>query len=143
MDKHLKSDPFTKLSSRSFQIIKRGNLQASGPIIYSTGDLQISSNISRALRAIYCYLPSIKDKHLDSEKKGLLIGSMSRSLLGERAIVRNTDMDESMQSLAIELAGAAIEKYTIEKDAASHIKKEFDKRYGPTWHCVVGRNFGR
>jgi hypothetical protein len=22
------------------------------------------------------------------------------------------------------------------------IKKEFDKKYGPTWHCVVGRNFG-
>ena len=22
------------------------------------------------------------------------------------------------------------------------MKKEFDKKYGPTWHCVVGRNFG-
>ena len=22
------------------------------------------------------------------------------------------------------------------------IKKEFDKKYGPTWHCIVGRNFG-
>jgi dynein light chain LC8-type len=22
------------------------------------------------------------------------------------------------------------------------IKKEFDKKYGPTWHVVVGRNFG-
>ncbi|KAH9282384.1 Dynein light chain 1, cytoplasmic [Echinococcus granulosus] len=67
---------------------------------------------------------------------------MSRNVAGERAVVRNSDMDESMQSLAIELAGAALEKYTIEKDIASHIKKEFDRRYGPTWHCVVGRNFG-
>ena len=24
----------------------------------------------------------------------------------------------------------------------SDIKKEFDKKYGPTWHVVVGRNFG-
>ena len=22
------------------------------------------------------------------------------------------------------------------------LKKEFDKKYNPTWHCVVGRNFG-
>ncbi|ETO30827.1 hypothetical protein RFI_06293 [Reticulomyxa filosa] len=36
----------------------------------------------------------------------------------------------------------ALEKLTIEKDVASHIKKEFDKKHGPTWHCVVGRNFG-
>ena len=21
-------------------------------------------------------------------------------------------------------------------------KKEFDKKYNPTWHCIVGRNFG-
>lgn len=37
----------------------------------------------------------------------------------------------------------ALEKYNIEKDIAAFIKKEFDKKYNPTWHCVVGRNFGR
>ncbi|KAK7799914.1 hypothetical protein U0070_012005 [Myodes glareolus] len=37
---------------------------------------------------------------------------------------------------------AALEKYNIEKDIAAHIKKEFDKKYNPTWHCIVGRNFG-
>ena len=30
----------------------------------------------------------------------------------------------------------------MEKDVAEHIKKEFDKKYGSTWHCIVGRNFG-
>ena len=30
----------------------------------------------------------------------------------------------------------------MEKDIAAYIKKEMDKRFGPTWHCVVGRNFG-
>ena len=24
----------------------------------------------------------------------------------------------------------------------SYIKKEFDRKYNPTWHCIVGRNFG-
>ena len=30
----------------------------------------------------------------------------------------------------------------MEKDVAEHIKKEFDKKHGSTWHCIVGRNFG-
>lgn len=33
-------------------------------------------------------------------------------------------------------------QYNIEKDIAAFIKKEFDKKYSPTWHCIVGRNFG-
>lgn len=36
----------------------------------------------------------------------------------------------------------ALEKYNIEKDIAAFIKKEFDKKYNPTWHAIVGRNFG-
>jgi len=36
----------------------------------------------------------------------------------------------------------ALEKYNIEKEIAAHIKKSFDSKYGPTWHCIVGRNFG-
>ena len=39
-------------------------------------------------------------------------------------------------------ATQALEKYNIEKDIAAFIKKEFDKKYNPTWHAVVGRNFG-
>ena len=47
-----------------------------------------------------------------------------------------------MQQDAIDISTQAMEKYTIEKDIAAYIKKEFDKKYSPTWHCVVGRNFG-
>ena len=32
--------------------------------------------------------------------------------------------------------------YFKNKDIAAFIKKEFDKKYNPTWHCIVGRNFG-
>ena len=35
-----------------------------------------------------------------------------------------------------------MERFIVEKDIAEGIKKEFDKRHGPTWHCVVGRHFG-
>lgn len=47
-----------------------------------------------------------------------------------------------MQQQAIDVASEAMEKYTVEKDIAQHIKKEFDVRAGATWHCIVGRNFG-
>ena len=51
-------------------------------------------------------------------------------------------MSEEMQGEAIEIAQEAMQKYNIEKDIAQHIKKTFDDRKGPTWHCIVGRNFG-
>lgn len=34
----------------------------------------------------------------------------------------------------VDIATQALEKYNIEKDIAAYIKKEFDKKYSPTWH---------
>ena len=55
-----------------------------------------------------------------------------------RAVVKNADMSEEMQQEAVDVATTALSKYGIEKDVAAHIKKEFDKKYHPTWHCIVG-----
>nr|CAH8830124.1 unnamed protein product [Trichobilharzia regenti] len=43
-----------------------------------------------------------------------------------KAVIKNADMSEEMQT----------------DDIAAYIKKECDKKYSPTWHCIVGRNFG-
>lgn len=65
------------------------------------------------------------------------------SKMAERkAVIKNADMSEDMQQDAVDCASQALEKYNIEKDIAAFIKKEFDKKYNPTWHCIVGRNFG-
>ncbi|KAI9659962.1 MAG: Dynein light chain [Bathelium mastoideum] len=56
--------------------------------------------------------------------------------------IKSVDMSDEMQAEAIDLAQEAMNKFSIEKDIAQHIKKEFDSRKGPTWHCIVGRNFG-
>jgi dynein light chain LC8-type len=61
---------------------------------------------------------------------------------GPKAIIKNVDMNEEMQQEAVDITSAALEKYNIEKDIAAQIKKEFDRRHGPTWHVVVGKNFG-
>ncbi|VDM25598.1 unnamed protein product [Hydatigera taeniaeformis] len=59
-----------------------------------------------------------------------------------KAVVKNADMSESMQQRAVDCAKEAMDQYNIEKDIAAHVKKAFDREYGPTWHCIVGRNFG-
>ncbi|VDL88642.1 unnamed protein product [Schistocephalus solidus] len=59
-----------------------------------------------------------------------------------RAIVKNADMPEDMQQDAVEVATTAMNHNTIEKEIAAEIKKEFDRRFNPNWHCIVGRNFG-
>jgi dynein light chain LC8-type len=59
-----------------------------------------------------------------------------------KAVIKNTDMSEDMQQTSVDVATIALEKYNIEKDIAAYIKKEFDKKYLPSWHCIVGRNFG-
>ncbi|EEB06619.2 dynein light chain Dlc2 [Schizosaccharomyces japonicus yFS275] len=58
------------------------------------------------------------------------------------AVIKSVDMSEEMQQDAVRTALQAIEKFPVEKDIATFIKREFDKRYSPTWHCIVGRNFG-
>ncbi|KAK4296155.1 hypothetical protein Pmani_013631 [Petrolisthes manimaculis] len=67
---------------------------------------------------------------------------VARMSSDRKAVVKNADMSEEMQQDAVDCATQAIEKFNIEKDIAAYIKKEFDKKYNPTWHCIVGRNFG-
>ena len=60
----------------------------------------------------------------------------------KKAVIKNVDMSEELQEDAVNVSIQALEKYNIEKDIAAYIKKEFDKKHSPTWHCIVGRNFG-
>merc|ERR1711918_56942 len=50
----------------------------------------------------------------------------------------------NMRAFALKTAVAAFNKpdNNAEKDIAAQIKKEFDKEYPPTWHCIVGSSFG-
>ncbi|XP_058076907.1 uncharacterized protein LOC131225397 [Magnolia sinica] len=60
----------------------------------------------------------------------------------KKVTIKSADMKDDMQKDAIDCALSAVEKHGVEKDIAEYIKKEFDKKYGATWHCIVGRNFG-
>ncbi|MBA0856983.1 hypothetical protein Goshw_005840 [Gossypium schwendimanii] len=61
----------------------------------------------------------------------------------KKVIIKSADMKEEQQKEAVNIAISAFEKNNVEKDVAERIKKEFDKTHGPTWHCIIGRNFVR
>lgn len=55
-----------------------------------------------------------------------------------------TDMEENseMKNEAIRLAKESLGTNDVkEEEASKKIKKEFDKKFGPNWHCIVGKNF--
>lgn len=56
--------------------------------------------------------------------------------------IQAADMPQDMQRAAVESANQAVKLYSTEKHIAESIKQDFDQMYSPTWHCVVGRNWG-
>ncbi|KAJ3445604.1 dynein light chain [Anaeramoeba flamelloides] len=58
-----------------------------------------------------------------------------------KVVIKAADMPE-IQKEVIDLTLQAFNKFTVEKDIASHIKRTLDTRYGPTFHVIVGRSFG-
>ncbi|KAG5453934.1 Dynein light chain 1, cytoplasmic [Clonorchis sinensis] len=56
--------------------------------------------------------------------------------------IRKTEMAELMQKDVITATTEALQQYDTEKDICAYLKKVFDKKYGPTWHCVVGHHYG-
>ncbi|CAL1414400.1 unnamed protein product [Linum trigynum] len=65
-------------------------------------------------------------------------------MLEGKAIVKDTDMPESMQIKAMASASEALDTFDVLdcRSLAAHIKKEFDRAYGGGWQCVVGSSFG-
>lgn len=88
--------------------------------------------------------PNLQDPSQPSSRP--LLGGSHATTSGPNATpkitIKNIDMDPALEEMAIKLAGEALGKYTMEKDMAEFLKREFDRLFGTTWHCVVGKNFG-
>ncbi|XP_052651553.1 dynein light chain 1, cytoplasmic-like [Harpia harpyja] len=59
-----------------------------------------------------------------------------------KAVIKNADMSEEMQQGSVECAILAIGEYNVERETVALMKSEFEKKYSPTWYCIVGRKFG-
>ncbi len=55
-----------------------------------------------------------------------------------QVIVRVVDKSHQMKEFAIITAQKAIADHKVEKGIVFQMKKEFNKTWGPHWHCFVG-----
>ncbi|KAJ9562761.1 hypothetical protein OSB04_007921 [Centaurea solstitialis] len=65
-------------------------------------------------------------------------------MLEGKAVIGETDMLQTMQEDALELAAKALDFFDVTDatDIARVIKQEFDRMYGGGWQCIVGTDFG-
>uniref|UniRef100_A0A673J0J8 Dynein light chain n=1 Tax=Sinocyclocheilus rhinocerous TaxID=307959 RepID=A0A673J0J8_9TELE len=52
--------------------------------------------------------------------------------------IKIADMSDEMQREVLQCAFLAVNMYEDGLDIATYIKKEFDRRHQPNWHCIVG-----
>ncbi|XDB50970.1 hypothetical protein AB1E18_004524 [Capra hircus] len=90
--------------------------------------------------------------------QGLLPESPGGSIMGETEgkkdeadykrlqtfpLVRHSDMPEEMRVETMELCVTACEKFSNNNEsAAKMIKETMDKKFGSSWHVVIGEGFG-
>ncbi|KAK8527348.1 hypothetical protein V6N13_085185 [Hibiscus sabdariffa] len=65
-------------------------------------------------------------------------------MLEGKAVIGETDMLQTMQKVALDLAAKALDIFDVTEatEIARFIKKEFDGKYGSGWQCIVGTDFG-
>jgi dynein light chain 4 len=58
-------------------------------------------------------------------------------------LTQSADMSSDLQSEAIDLIVSAIDKQRGNYEgAAKQVKEQMDRKFGPSWHCVMGEGFG-
>merc|ERR1711976_544363 len=72
---------------------------------------------------------------------GNFVGVRKESIMSDIK-VKVGDMEDEMKEEAVHIALESIKKFSIERDIAEEIKKHFDTKYQPAWHCIVGKDFG-
>eukprot|EP00274_Cyanoptyche_gloeocystis_P002229 CAMPEP_0196663724 /NCGR_PEP_ID=MMETSP1086-20130531/53997_1 /TAXON_ID=77921 /ORGANISM="Cyanoptyche gloeocystis , Strain SAG4.97" /LENGTH=118 /DNA_ID=CAMNT_0041999651 /DNA_START=22 /DNA_END=378 /DNA_ORIENTATION=- len=58
-------------------------------------------------------------------------------------LIRHADMNAEVRAEAQETIVTAIEKYPHNYESVARMVKEtMDKKFGPSWHCIVGEGYG-
>ncbi|KAK9971122.1 hypothetical protein ABG768_027014 [Culter alburnus] len=52
--------------------------------------------------------------------------------------IRRSDMSNEMEREVLQVALLAVNMYEKNMDIAEYIKKEFDRKHGGTWQCIIG-----
>ena len=57
-------------------------------------------------------------------------------------IVKVKDMTDELEKDAKNILLKALELFKSNSEIANYLKKEFDRKYNPDWHCIIGNSFG-
>ena len=58
-------------------------------------------------------------------------------------LVKTADMSSELQSEAIDLIVSAIDKQRGNYEGSARaVKEQMDRKFGSSWHCVIGEGFG-
>ncbi len=63
-------------------------------------------------------------------------------MAGTEVVVKISAMHRDIEQDCVDCAAFALTKLNEQKAIAQWIKRELDKKYGHTWHVIVGRHFG-
>jgi len=60
-----------------------------------------------------------------------------------KIVVAKSDMSSDILSEATDMLASNIDKIGTTFEAASRaVKEQMDRKFGPTWHCIIGEGFG-
>jgi dynein light chain LC8-type len=60
-----------------------------------------------------------------------------------KVVIIESDMEDDMLKFAFESLNFNQQgKTTDNQTIAQYLKEEFEKKYSPTWNCIVGKKFG-
>ncbi|XP_053212590.1 uncharacterized protein LOC128396090 isoform X2 [Panonychus citri] len=85
---------------------------------------------------------SLKERIEVNRRFSVTGSTMSEEEINRELKIQAADMSPLMQRSAVESALQALRLYNTEKHIAESIKQDFDRIFEPTWHCIVGRNWG-
>lgn len=70
-------------------------------------------------------------------------GEGAKAVVVTFPLIKESDMPEEMRIEVMEMCVTACEKFASNNESAARlIKESMDKKYGPTWHSIVGEGFG-
>merc|ERR1719313_1313827 len=68
-------------------------------------------------------------------------GDMEIRKMYSNPMTKTSDMHEDMRGDAMDSVQTAIDTKPNFEAAAKTVKEFMDKKYGPSWHCIIGSSF--
>ncbi|XP_016515906.1 uncharacterized protein LOC107832556 [Nicotiana tabacum] len=136
--------------SKTYRENHQGELNNTMNVVTTKGETRKSVSSIESRKSVEDQVKQVESRksvsYIETNRKSvthveLNVASMA-AILQVKVLV--TDMPGFMQVHAFKCARTtfdSLEKFSS-KHMAYNMKKEFDKIYGPAWHCIVGSNFG-